>query len=180
MEELLKEVAALRKPAEAEDVSRLVSHLDNLREQGNISIPVLEEVVKVFKARERNILAKELPEWMFENGQQTGFETDNFKVSIDTYVNTKISDPEKAFAWLTECGYGDLYKDTLDFPKGELSEEMLSELEASGVSFTRKSGIHPQTLKKVISDRIKDGETLPDEGEGIQVNYFDICKVKEK
>lgn len=115
-----------------------------------------------------------------QGNDQVTFETDEERVTISTYVSAKIEDVEGAFKWLEEQQYGDLIKDTLDFPKGELTSEITDMLDEQGASYAKKSGIHPQSLKKVMSDRLKDNETLPDEDNGFVINYFDECKVKAK
>ena len=148
------------------------------------SIATLEEVLKRYKAKRTRILAKDLLEWMQEN-DQTSFENEDLKVSIKTYVSAKILNPELAFPWLEANQYGDLIKDTLEFPKGEFNQDAEKALEELGLSYTKKSGIHPQTLKKILSDRILSGDVLPegseeDPGDGIEVSYHDECVVKEK
>ena len=97
-----------------------------------------------------------------------------------TFVSAKMLDAEKGFEWLQERGYGDLIKDTLDFPKGEYTPALEKFLTESGFSYTKKTQIHPQSLKKLISDRLEAGEDLPDNEDGLQVSYFDECVVKSK
>ena len=172
MKDLLDRIRVLRAiPREAEIVATL--------ELDSFSIPLLEELLKRRKAEEREILTGSLLEWMNENNQ-TLFENDDVKVAISTYVSAKVEDADAAFKWLEENQYGDLIKDTLDFPKGELTQEIMDMLDAQGASYAKKSGIHPQTLKKVIADRLKAEEALPDEDAGFLINYFDECKVKAK
>ena len=180
MKELLDRALVLGGPVNEDDITLLLAKLENEKELlHNISIKSLEEVVKHFKEEDRNLRTKDLLEWMNENDQQA-FETEDCKVSIRTSVSSKVLNADLAFKWLENHQYGDLIKDTLDFPKGELTTDVESKLEEMGLSYTKKSGIHPQTLKKIISDRLKDGEELPDEEEGFKVGYFDECVVKTK
>lgn len=174
MKDLLDKVRKLRREATPPEVQSLINDLGETP-----SIPVLEEVLKHYKEVERQILTNDLLEWMRENDMDK-FENEEVRVQIATYVSAKVQDTDAAFSWLNQHQYGDLIKDTLDFPKGELSDEILESLNQAGVSYTQKSGIHPQSLKKIISDRLKAGENLPDEDDGITVNYYDECKVKEK
>lgn len=174
MQDLLTRVLRLRRPENEEEVQALINDLGP-----SPSIPVLEAVLKHYKNMERGILTKDLLEWMYENDMQS-FENEEVKVSISTYVSAKIENPDAAFAWLTQNQYADLIKDSLDFPKGELTPEIESILETQGVSYTKKSGIHPQSLKKVMSDRLKAGDDVPGESDGFIINYFDECKIKEK
>jgi hypothetical protein len=68
----------------------------------------------------------------------------------------------------------------LELPKGEYTEEVRSALDSIGVSYIQKSGIHPQSLKKIMADRLKAEDDLPGEDEGFEIGYFDECKVKGK
>lgn len=174
MKDLLLKVRNLRRDANPQEIEALINDLGDTP-----SIAVLEEVLKHYKNTERQILTNDLLEWMRENDLES-FENEDFKVSIATYVSAKVEDPEAAFSWLQSRQYGDLIKDTLDFPKGELTDEVMSLLNQQGVSYTQKSGIHPQSLKKIVSDRLKAGEDIPSEDDGIVVNFFDECRVKEK
>jgi hypothetical protein len=174
MKDLLNKVRNIQREADPQEVQALIADLG-----ATPSIAVLEEVVKHYKEVVRSILTKDLLEWMQENDMDT-FENEDVKVSIATYVSAKVQDPDKAFQWLQSHQYGDLIKDSLDFQKGELSPELEEAIASFGVSYSKKSGIHPQSLKKIISDRLKSGEALPDAEDGIEVNYFDECRVKEK
>lgn len=175
MKDLLERVKRLRRKAGEEEVEAMINDLGP-----SPSIDLLEKVLKHYKAVEQGILAGDLLEWMQENDQLT-FETDDFTAKIDTYVSSKVKDDKAAFRWLEENQYGDLIKDTLNFKKGEFTPEAEEALNALGIDVSdRKRGIHPQSLKKIISDRLKAGEEVPTEDDGIDVNFFDIVKVKEK
>lgn len=174
MRDLLEKVRELRKPATEGEVEQLLATLGE-----TTSIPVLEEVLKHYKKMEQNILSGDLLEWMQENDIEE-FENDDLKVTIATYVSAKVEDAPSAFSWLEARGYSDLIKDTLDFPKGEFNSEAEEALNQLSLSYTKKSGIHPQSLKKIISDRLKAGEELPSEDNGMKINFYDQCRVKEK
>jgi hypothetical protein len=178
MKSLLDKVRQLDRKTDEARVKEIIESFDDLP-----SVDDLEAVVAHFKAMRYKIVTGDLLEWMQENDQTT-FETDQVKVTIRTHVSPKIDpdNPEPAFKWLEERDYGDLIKDTLALAKGEFTEDVRNALAELGVSYTQKSGIHPQTLKKVISDRLKDGEDLPTEGEDgfVKVEYYDECVVKEK
>ena len=174
MKELLEKIQSFRKPVNQEHVDLLIDKLGDAP-----SIATLEAVVKYYKNEQRRLLSEDLLEWMMEK-DITNFESDEYKVSIKTYINAKMADPIRGFHWLMENQYGDLIKTSVDFPKGEFTAEAQGVLEEMGLSFSRKDGVHPQTLKKVMSDRLEAGESLPDEDNGIKVSYYDECLVKEK
>ena len=180
MREVLERVSVLGGVAKQEDVDLLIAILENPKNLlQDISVKSLEEVAKYFKNEERRLRTEDLLEWMNENDQQA-FETEDYKVSIRTSVSSKVLNADLAFSWLINHQYGDLIKDTLDFPKGELTSAVEDTLNSMGLSYVKKSGIHPQSLKKIMSDRLKAGENLPDEEVGIKVGYFDECVVKTK
>ncbi len=174
MKEMIQKALELREVSNETKVEALVEILGP-----TFSIPVLEAVAKHYKAIEKVILEKDLLEWMHENDQDQ-FENEQIKVKIKTYVSAKILDEIKAFNWLEDNEYGDLIKDNVAFPKGEFTEAIAEALDELGASYTKKSSVHPQTLKKAISDRLDAGDLLPDEDEGFNVNYFDTCEIKAK
>jgi hypothetical protein len=179
MKDLLERIKVLNRKTTEEEVAGFVEDLGT-----DYSIDLLEEAIKVYKARRKKILTGDLLEWMQENDLTT-LETDDFKVTIRTFVKAGIDkeNPEaefKAFKWLEDNMYGDMIKDTLDLAKGEFTDEVGEALEKLGVSYTKKSGIHPQTLKKVMSDRLKAEEDLPNEDDGFAIDFFDECNVKER
>jgi hypothetical protein len=175
MRDLLDRIKGFRRKAGEEEVEAMVNDLGK-----SPSIDLLERVLKHYKKVEQDILSGDLLEWMQENDQLT-FETDDFSAKIDTYVSSKVRDDEAAFRWLEENQYGDLIKDTLNFKKGEFTVEAEHLLNELGIDVSdRKRGIHPQSLKKIVSDRLKAGEEIPTEDDGIDVKFFDIVKVKEK
>jgi hypothetical protein len=174
MKDLLDQIRALRKEATQEEVDQLIAILGD-----TTSIPVLEIVLSHYKDIEKKILEGDLLEWMRENDLEK-FENEDVKVNIATHVSAKVENPDGAFSWLEEHEYGDLIKDMLDFPKGECTPEVENALAQLGVSYSKKSGIHPQSLKKIMSDRLKSGEDLPSEDDGITLNFYDLCVVKGK
>lgn len=174
MNKMLEKIKCFNRPVDQKTFDWLTENLGEAP-----SIKTLEAVVKYYKEQHKKILTKDLLEWMQEHDQYS-FETDDLKVSIKTYVSAKMLNPESGFQWLINNQYGDLIKDNLEFPKGELTPEAEGALEEMGLSFVKKSGIHPQSLKKIMSDRLKAGEMLPDEDDGVSVNYYDECVVKEK
>ena len=174
MKELITRLEGLRKPGNEEHVGYLIKQLGE-----SPSIATIEEVLKHYKAVEKKILEVDLLEWMNEN-DLLNLETDDLKIKIQTYVYPKIADEAAAFDWLNANEYGDLIKTSVDFPRGEFTEEVQELLKGQGTSYIRKDGVNAQTLKKVMSDRLKAEESLPDEDQGFTISYFNACAVKEK
>lgn len=180
MNEMLERVRELNGKENEKDVEQIITAINEIAP----SVKSIEAVLKIFKNELRQILTKDLLEWMQEN-DQTSFETEDLKVTTKTYVSPKMMNEKLGFNWLQERGYGDLIKDTLNFPKGEVTEAVETAFEKMGLSYTKKSAIHPQSLAKIMRDRLASGEDLPfydeeDLGDGIRVNYHDECVVKEK
>ena len=174
MKETIQRALELSAEVKEEEVANLVGMISR-----TFSIPTLEAVVKHYKAELQDIITKDLLEWMRENDQDE-FANEQIEVKIKTKVTAKIDDEAKAFLWLEENEYGDLIKDIVDFPKGEFTDQIAQALDDLGASYAKKSSIHPQTLKKAISDRLEAGDVLPDEDDGFEVNYFDFCQIKAK
>lgn len=169
----LQTLKSLRRDFDTNDVKAMLDFLGAAP-----SIPLLEKVVSYYKAKEQAIVSKDLMEDLEEEGL-TSFETDEFAGKIKLSVSASIKDKVKGSQWLIDNGYSDLIKEELKFPKGELDEDAISYLSEHGYSFERDSKVHPQTLKKVISDRINAGEELPDDTI-INVNMFEYVEVKNK
>lgn len=174
MKDLIERLKVFNRKATDGDVLLLVTELGE-----TTSIPVLEEALKHYKEEEKRIRTGDLLEWMRENDLEV-LETEDVKIDISTYVSAKVSDEEIAFRWLEENQYGELIKDTLSLGKGEFTADVREALESLGVSYEKKSGIHPQSLKKIISDRLKAGEDIPSSEEGIEIAFYDECRFKEK
>lgn len=174
MKDLIERAIGFDKPADAADVEKLIKYLGETP-----SLNTLKAVTEYYQAEKKRILSKDLLEWMQENDQIL-FETGKVKVSIKTYVSAKMEAVEQGFKWLQDNQYGDLIKDKLEFPKGELTKEAEAKLTELGLSYVKTSGIAPASLKKIMSDRLKDGEALPEEENGIKVGYYDECAVREK
>jgi len=141
-------------------------------------IKLFEALVKHYKAINQKIITESLLSDMEEN-DLTKFENDNVKVVIKQKVTTKTVDKTALLKWLESNGYEDVITEVLSFPKGELKAEELQLLEDRGLSFTREGSAPPASVKKIISDRIREGEEIPGE-DVITVSYFDMAEVKKK
>ena len=141
-------------------------------------IKLFEALVKHYKAINQKIITESLLSDMEEN-DLTKFENDSVKVVIKQKVSTKTVDKMALLQWLESNGYEDVITEVLSFPKGELKAEDLVLLEEKGLSFTREGSAPPASVKKIITDRLAEGEELPGE-DVIAVSYFDMAEVKRK
>jgi len=72
---------------------------------------------------------------------------------------------EQAFKWLRDNGLGDIIKNdiTVTFGRGEDNKAAVYADLARGQGFTpvQKEGVHAQTLKAVVRERIESGQDMP-------------------
>ena len=72
---------------------------------------------------------------------------------------------EQAFTWLRNNGLGDIIKNdvTVTFGRGEDNKAQQYAVLARGQGFepVQKIGVHPQTLKAVVRERLEAGQEMP-------------------
>ena len=92
---------------------------------------------------------------------------DGTKITVQQFYNASIpkDKTDEAFKWLRDNDHADLIKNTIscDFGRGEDGDaKILKEsLTNSGLSFTDKVGVHPQTLKAFVREQVESGQKLP-------------------
>jgi hypothetical protein len=173
----LNQIQELRRETTSNEIEDLIRYLDDYF-QGLPPIKLLEETIKHYKAIDQSIISQGLLEDLDDMEIDT-FENDNIKAKIKLSVSASIKDKERGYRWLEDFGYGDLLKDTLAFPKGELNKESVDFMEKQGLSYVRKTSIHSASLKKIMKDRFEAGEELPEE-DLIKVSHFSFVEIKEK
>ena len=72
---------------------------------------------------------------------------------------------EQAFTWLRNNGLGDIIKNdvTVTFGRGEDNKAATYAVLARGQGYepVQKIGVHPQTLKAVVRERLESGQEMP-------------------
>ncbi len=72
---------------------------------------------------------------------------------------------EQAFTWLRNNGLGDIIKNdvTVTFGRGEDNKAADYAVLARGQGYepVQKIGVHPQTLKAVVRERLESGQEMP-------------------
>lgn len=132
-----------------------------------LDIAEQEERLKVRKAALRQISEIDLPDLMAEVGLSEFTLSNGKKVKIKEDLYAKIPDDKfpDAMLWLSDHGYSGLVKSTItaNFGKEELdkAELILVELREEGISAEMKQGIHPQTLKSFVKERLAAEEAIP-------------------
>lgn len=110
---MIEEAAVDRK---LEFIGQLVEEMDHRENE----IAQMEEMIKVAKARLRDIQLNQLPELMTEAGIES-YMYDGRKVILDQETHSNITEKNRveAFAWLKANGHGDIlqYTFTITVPK---------------------------------------------------------------
>ncbi len=140
-------------------------------------IKLLEDVLSFYKNKRHTLVTKDIPSVMQQMGINKATTIDGLSVKVDQEVSVKEVNKVKLMDWATKNGYEDLIKTSLKFGKGEFNQDIETYLEEQGVSYEKDSGIHPQSLKKIIKDRIEAQEELPSQ-DLIEVKTFNIAKIK--
>lgn len=149
----------------------------------------VEEAEKLLEERKKllnEVRDKELPDLMQEVGMAE-FKLDNgYKVTVKNEVYCSIpEDPEPAFAWLRENGFGAIIKNfvSVAFGKGEdeIAKSAVQALVDLGLQPEIKTSVHPSTLKAFIKEQMAKGIAVPLESFGAYaVNRSKIDVPKRK
>lgn len=143
-----------------------------------------EDELKERKAALRRLAEEDIPGLMSELGvKQIKLETgQKIEVKDDISASIPAANKEAAFSWLEENGFGSILKIevSVKFGKDQREEalELYNRLTEEGLEPTMDRGVHAQTLKAFIKERIADPE-------GPQINMelfgaisYSIAKIK--
>jgi len=126
-----------------------------------------EESLNKLKEQARILSQVEIPAMMQEMHITKLKLKDGESVEVKPFYSTSIS-PEvqdKAFEWLRNNGLGDIIKNDIivTFGRGEDNKAAQYAVLARGQGFepVQKVGVHPQTLKAVVRERIESGLDMP-------------------
>ena len=128
---------------------------------------LIEEQLATLKDQYKQVSQVDLPEALAETGLTEIKLTDGSKITVMQFYNASIPKArmEEAFAWLRTNNHDDLIKNTVscDFGRGEdkQAQVLRESLANSGISFTDKIGVHPQTLKAFVREQVESGSKLP-------------------
>lgn len=141
------------------------------------SIQLLKEIVSEYVDDYERIFNDDIPATLAEYGVSKVTMDDGVEVGTEDFVETKQVDAAAACAWLESVGAADLIKDSVAFGKGMFDERLRSFLEMNHYSYTKESGVHGQTLKKFIKERLEHGLDLPP-ADAIMVKPYTRAKIK--
>lgn len=143
-----------------DDISRLARALVD----ADARVDDAEQALKDAKERARVLREETIPSVMQELGLKdltldTG---QKLKVQQEVYASIPASEKPRAYAWLTDNGFGGLLKTTLtiEFGRGERDKalEYVQVLhDEHGLSASFEEGVHAQTLKAFLKEQISAG-----------------------
>ena len=148
---------------QTKNLSDKVIELRNLEDQ----VAASEDHTRGLKEKARELSQVVIPKMMQEMNITKLKLKDGAQIEVTNFYSAKIS-PEKqdeAFNWLRSNGLGDIIKNdiTVTFSRGEDNKAQQYAVLARGQGFepVQKIGVHPQTLKAVVRERLEAGQEMP-------------------
>ena len=156
-------VQSITQADSAKSLSDKVIELKNLEDE----IENAEESVSKLKEKAKTLSQFEIPKMMEEMHITKLKLKDGESVEIKKIYGASIppQHQEAAFTWLRENGLGDIIKNdiTVTFGRGEdnKASEYATLAQGQGFEPVQKIGVHPQTLKAVVRERLESGQEMP-------------------
>jgi hypothetical protein len=147
----------------AKTLSDKVLRLKDLEDE----IANAEESINKLKEKARILSQVEIPLMMQEMHITKLKLKDGESVEVRPFYSASIPPEaqEKAFEWLRNNGLGDIIKNDIivTFGRGEDNKAAQYAVLARGQGFepVQKVGVHAQTLKAVVRERIESGQDMP-------------------
>ena len=126
-----------------------------------------EESINKLKEQARILSQIEIPAMMQDMHITKLKLKDGESVEVKPFYSASITpeNQEKAFEWLRNNGLGDIIKNdiTVTFGRGEDNKAAEYAVLARGQGFepVQKVGVHAQTLKAVVRERLESGQEMP-------------------
>jgi hypothetical protein len=147
----------------AKSLSKKVIELKNLEDE----IKNAEKSVSKLKEKEKTLSQFEIPKMMEEMHITKLKLKDGESVEIKKIYGASIpvNRQQEAFTWLRDHDLGDIIKNdiTVTFGRGEdnKASEYATLAQGQGFEPVQKIGVHPQTLKAVVRERLESGQEVP-------------------
>lgn len=139
----------------------------------------LESELADVKSDLKSVETDTIPSIFHEYGFTEATLDDGTKVKLKSYINPEVQDEAAFFAWLEAHGMGAIIKDQVDLGKGQFDAKIKEFLEQGGYDYTRKTSVHPMTLKATVGKLMELGEELPTENI-LTVSVFEKAEIKQK
>jgi hypothetical protein len=156
-------IDAMKAVVDPKQLTDKVQQLKNLEDE----IRNAEEGVKKLKEQARIISELEIPSMMKEMNITKLKLSDGESVEVGKFYSASIpaEKQDEAFTWLRNNGLGDIIKNdiTVTFGRGEDNKAAQYAVLARGQGFepVQKIGVHAQTLKALVRERIEAGLDVP-------------------
>lgn len=130
-------------------------------------VQALDEQLKAAKKELLKLTDEELPASMAEVGLASFTLDDGSKIDVKpTYGATiLVKNRPAAYEWLRNNGHDDIIKNTVscDFGRGEddIASAFYALAQKEGHVPKQDTGIHPQTLKAFVRERVENGDEFP-------------------
>ena len=159
-----------------EDAPQAVDNLSNVQDLSDCVIRLQkiedeikqdEENLKLKKQKADKLSGEVIPEMMESMKLKTMKLADGSAIEVKEIYSATIPVARKdgAYNWLRENGLGDIIKNdvTVTFGRGEDNKAMAYATLAKGQGYepVQKIGVHSQTLKAVVRERIESGRDVP-------------------
>ena len=160
------------------EVSDIVNTISTVEK----NLKIKEDAVKASKEQLRRLIEEDLPNKLAEIGLTKVETTSGDKVEVKPFYKGHISKERmaEAYKWLRQNNHGDMIKNEIKtvFGKGEDGKSITLKklLNDSGISFTDKESVHPQSLNAFIREQTEKGKALPHDLLGVHIGQ--IAKIK--
>jgi vacuolar-type H+-ATPase subunit I/STV1 len=166
-------IDAMKAVVDPKQLTDKVEQLKNLEDE----IQNAEQSISKLKEQAKAISEFEIPEMMKEMNITKLKLTDGESVEVKNFYSASLSQGKKesdsdyaarkqqAFTWLRNNGLGDIIKNdiTVTFGKGEDNKAANYAVLARGQGYepVQKEGVHTQTLKALVGERVESGLDVP-------------------
>ena len=156
-------VQSVTQADDAKTLSDKVIELKNLEDE----IENAENSISKLKEKAKTLSQFEIPVMMEEMHITKLKLKDGESVEIKKIYGASIppQHQEAAFTWLRNNDLGDIIKNdiTVTFGRGEdnKASEYATLAQGQGFEPVQKIGVHPQTLKAVVRERLESGQEMP-------------------
>ena len=156
-------VDAIKAVVDPKQLTDKVQQLKDLEDE----IANAESSIKKLKEKANVISQFEIPEMMKEMNITKLKLKDGETVEVGNFYSASIlpEKQEEAFTWLRNNGRGDIIKNdiTVTFGRGEDNKAAQYAVLARGQGFepVQKIGVHAQTLKALVRERMESGLDVP-------------------
>jgi hypothetical protein len=165
MEDLFDSSGPIAGDDELASVSRLAEEL----EKAQAEVEMLEQALKTAKGKRAEIEFGKLPEAMAAIGMEEMKLTSGATISVRQVIRGSLpkddAGRDMALVWLDHNGHGGLIKDTVvaKFEKGQgnLAGNFVNAMADAGITVSRESTVHPQTLAAFAREQLAAGAEVP-------------------